>query len=254
MNSVMWAAGGTLFTFLMTTLGAALVFFFKNHISDRMQRLCLGFASGVMSAASVFSLLNPSIEQARLLGQIPWLTVTLGFIAGAGIIALMDLIMRQTHSVRSAGGAARRRTLMFTAVTLHNIPEGMAVGLAFALAAEDGGLNLAAATALALGIGIQNFPEGAAISLPLRQGGMSRMRSFALGTLSGAVEPLFGVLVVLIAHVARSMMPVFMAFAAGAMMLVVIEEMIPEAAAGRDGVTAVMVGYIIMMALDVGLS
>ncbi|MDO5298513.1 MAG: ZIP family metal transporter [Clostridia bacterium] len=253
MSSVMWAAGGTLFTFLMTTLGAALVFFFKNHIGERMQRLCLGFAAGVMSAAAVFSLLNPAIEQTQQMGGIPWLIVTLGFLAGAGMIAAMDMVMRRMRRVRSAGDAARRRTLMFTAVTLHNIPEGMAVGLAFALAAEDGGLSLAAATALALGIGIQNFPEGAAISLPLRQGGMSRMRSFLLGTLSGAVEPIFGVLVVLIANVVRSMMPVFMAFAAGAMMLVVIEEMIPEAAEERDGVTAAMIGYVIMMALDVGL-
>lgn len=253
MRSCLWAACGTLFTFWMTTLGAALVFFFKRAIGERMQRICLGFAGGVMAAAAVFSLLNPAVAQTREMGGIPWLAATAGFLCGAGMIFSMDALMRRVRSVQARGDSARRRLLLFTAVTLHNIPEGMAVGLAFALAAQEGGASLAAAAALALGIGIQNFPEGAAISLPLRQSGMSRRRSFALGVASGSVEPIFGVLVVLAATVIRPLMPFLMAFAAGAMMLVVVGEMIPAAAKERMGVLVVMAGYVIMMALDVGL-
>lgn len=255
MEGVIWAAAGTLFTFAMTTLGAALVFFFRQNIEERTQRACLGFAAGVMAAASMFSLLQPAIEQTLALGGSPCVTVTLGFCAGAGLLALLDALTVRLRALRqtTADEASRRRALLFTAVTLHNVPEGMAVGLAFAVAVQDGGINLAAAMALALGIGIQNFPEGAAISLPMRQCGMSRWRSFMLGTLSGIVEPIFGVLVVLVAAAVRPLMPVFMAFAAGAMMLVVVEEMIPDAAQDRAGVLCTMLGFVIMMALDVAL-
>ncbi len=254
MRSILWAACGTLFTFAMTALGSALVFFFRRSIGETAQRLCFGFASGVMAAASVFSLLSPAIEQTRQMGASPWLVPTAGFLVGALVILGFDALARQTRRIQAAGDSIRRRTLLLAAVTLHNIPEGMAVGLAFALAAQEGGAGFASATALALGIGIQNFPEGAAISLPLRQSGMSRVRSFVLGVLSGVVEPLFGVLVVLLATAVRPMMPAMMAFAAGAMMLVVIGEMIPEAAQGREGTLAAIIGYAIMMALDVGLA
>lgn len=253
MRSVIWAGCGTAFTFVMTTLGAALVFFFKRRIGDRVQRTCLGFAAGVMAAAAVFSLLVPAIEQAEQLDGAPWLVTTGGFALGAAMIAGVDAAMRRLARVRRAGDAARRQMLMYAAVTLHNIPEGMAVGLAFALAVRDGGLGLAGAVALALGIGIQNFPEGAAVALPLRQGGMSRLRAFALGTLSGAVEPVFGVLTVLAATAANQVMPLLMAFSAGAMMYVVIAEMIPEAAGDRMGTRFAMIGYMVMMALDVAL-
>lgn len=253
MRSILWAACGTLFTFAMTALGSAMVFFFRRSIGETMQRLCFGFAGGVMAAASVFSLLNPAVEQTRAMGGSPWVVPTVGFLVGAGLLAAFDAFARRTRRIQAAGDGARRRTLLLAAVTLHNVPEGMAVGLAFALAAQEGGAGFAAATALALGIGIQNFPEGAAISLPLRQSGMSRMRSFALGVLSGAVEPVFGVLVVLLATAVRPAMPAMMAFAAGAMMLVVIGEMIPEAAKRRDGTLAAVLGYAVMMALDVGL-
>ncbi|HIU15560.1 MAG TPA: ZIP family metal transporter [Candidatus Ventricola intestinavium] len=253
MRSVIWAGCGTAFTFAMTTLGAALVFFFRRSIGERVQCACLGFAAGVMSAAAVFSLLVPAMEQTQEMGGSPFVIVTLGFVLGAAMIACVDALLRRMKGVRRAGDISRRRTLMFTAVTLHNIPEGMAVGLAFALAARDGGLGLAAAVTLALGIGIQNFPEGAAVALPLRQSGMSRMRAFALGTLSGAVEPVFGVLVVLAATVVRQAMPLLMAFSAGAMMYVVICEMIPEASGERSGTRFAMVGYIVMMALDIAL-
>ena len=253
MRSVLYAACGTLFAFGMTALGASLVFFFKSRISDSAQRLSLGFASGVMLAAAVFSLLVPAAEQVREAGGQPWLTLTTGLLLGAGVIAALDEAMGSLSCLREAGDDARKRCLFFTAVTLHNIPEGMAVGLAFTLAAETGGAALAAASTLALGIGIQNLPEGAAISLPLRQGGMSRARSFALGALSGAVEPLFGVLVVLIASAARGMMPLLMALAAGAMLLVIAGEMLPDASKERLGTAAVIVGFALMMALDVGL-
>lgn len=253
MSAVIWAGCGTAFTFLMTTLGAALVFFFKEQIDDRVQCACMGFASGVMSAAAVFSLLVPAIEQSEAQGGSPWLVVTTGFVLGALMIASVDRVLRFAGRARRADEAARMRTLMYTAVTLHNVPEGMAVGLAFALAAKGGGLGLAAAITLALGIGIQNFPEGAAVALPLRQGGMSRMRAFVMGTLSGAVEPLFGVLVVLATSAVHQVMPALMAFSAGAMMYVVICEMIPEAARCRMGTRFAVIGYVVMMALDIAL-
>jgi len=255
MKGALWAAYGTMFTFLMTSLGAALVFCFRRSIGERPQRACLGFAAGVMSAASVFSLLCPAVEQVSQAGGVPFLTVTLGFGLGVAAILLLDALTMRVRARRRGGEAedARRRTLLITAVTLHNIPEGMAVGLAFALAAQDGGLGFAAASALALGIGIQNLPEGAAISLPLRQSGMSRVKSFAIGVLSGAVEPIFGVLVVLAVSAVQTMMPLLMSFAAGAMMLVVVEEMIPQAARERLGVLCTMAGYMIMMALDIAL-
>ena len=254
MKGALYAACGTLFTFLMTSLGAALVFCFRGGVGERAQRACLGFAAGVMSAASVFSLLCPAAEQAAQRGGCAWLVVTLGFLLGAGLLMLPDTAMlRARIRADSAREEARRRALLFTAITLHNVPEGMAVGLAFALAAREGGSAMAAAAALALGIGIQNVPEGAAISLPMRQSGMSRKRSFLLGVLSGAVEPVFGVLVVLVAAAAQAVMPLLMAFAAGAMMLVVMEEMLPEAARERLGVLCEMAGYVLMMALDLAL-
>ena len=251
MQSVMLAAYGTLFTFSMTALGAALVFLLGQHISDRLQRCCIGFAAGVMSAASVFSLLIPAIAQSRASGSVPFLTVSVGFSLGAGLMLAAEAFLARRQ--RAADASARRQNLILAAVTLHNIPEGMAVGLAFALAGKQGSAALAAAAALALGIGIQNIPEGAAISLPLRQSGMSKRRSFFFGAASGLVEPIFGLLVILAASAASRVMPLLMAFAAGAMMFVVIAEMIPEAAQERRGVLLTPDGYVVMMALDVAL-
>lgn len=251
MQGVFFAACGTLFTFAMTVLGASLVFLFRRRISLRVQRCCIGFAAGVMSAASVFSLLVPAIEQARAAGSMPALTSTVGFSLGAGLLLAAEVWL--SHRQLAADEAARRQSLMIAAVTLHNIPEGMAVGLAFALAAKEDPAGLASAITLALGIGIQNIPEGAAVALPLRQGGMSRMRSFGIGAASGLVEPLFGLLVILVAAAAQTVMPLLMAFSAGAMMYVVTADMIPDAARERRGVLLVMVGYVIMMALDVAL-
>ena len=240
-----------MFTFAMTVLGAAMVFFFRKRISARAGRLCFGFAGGVMSAAAVFSLLLPAARQAEAMGWEPWLTAALGFALGAGMMIVLDLYIssRQAH----ADDAPRRRAMLLSAVTLHNIPEGMAVGLAFAAAAGKESAALAAAAAVALGIGVQNIPEGAAIALPLRQGGFSVRRSFALGAASGAVEPVFGVIAALMISAASGLMPGLMAFSAGAMMWVVFSEMLPESCVQRDGALAAAVGYILMMALDLAL-
>ena len=250
LRSLGWAALGTGFTFLMTTLGAATVFFFSGEPRPKFQKAMLGFAAGVMTAASVWSLLLPAIEQAQAEGRTPsWLPAAAGMLLGVVFLAALDSLLPRLR--RTPREDWRQNTLLMTAITLHNVPEGMAVGLAFALAAE--GEGLAGAAALAMGIGIQNFPEGAAISLPLRQEGFSRSRAFWGGTLSGSVEPVFGVLVVLMVSMVRAMMPLLMAFAAGAMMLVVFAEMIPEAARERTGVLCAMAGYVLMMALDLAL-
>lgn len=252
MRSFLWAAGGTLFTMIMTALGAALVFCFKNQISQRMNRLCFGFSGGVMSAAAVFSLLLPAAEQVRTAGGSPVVTTAAGFSLGAGLMLLMDAWLSRMQMFQG-DDVRRKRTLLISAVTLHNIPEGMAVGLSFALAARGEALALAGAMALALGIGVQNIPEGAAIALPLAQSGMSRQKSFAIGALSGVVEPLAGLLAALVMTLAAQAMPMLMCISAGAMMFVVFAEMLPEAGAARDGTLAAAAGYVIMMALDIGL-
>ena len=244
MEMVFWAGAGTLFPFMMTVLGAALVFLMKKQSEDGP---CMGFAAGVMGAAAVFSMLLPAMRQSGS----GWLTVTAGFVLGAAMIAGVDALMRRVRRIQGATDETRRRLMMVAAITLHNIPEGMAVGLAFALASAQGGL--AAAAVLALGIGVQNLPEGLAVALPFHAGGLSRGRSFALGALSGAVEPIFGMLAALMMGAAQSALPGMMAFCAGAMMQVVFAEMIPQAAKTRAGVVCLMVGYTLMMALDLAL-
>jgi ZIP family zinc transporter len=262
MESLLWAAGGTGFTFLMTTLGSAMVFFFRKSMSGRVQRMLLGFAAGVMVAASVWSLLIPAIEEAESKGQIGWIPAAGGFVLGVVFLYGMDQIIPHLHfeanEVEGMSSSMKRTSLLVLAVTLHNIPEGMAVGLSFALAAQNGGDSAAyaSAMALAIGIGIQNFPEGAAISLPLRQEGISIGKSFLLGSMTGIVEPIFGILAVLIAGFISPYMPWLLSFAAGAMMYVVVEELIPEAHLGEHsniGTMGVMLGFLIMMILDVAL-
>ena len=247
MQSILWAATGTGFTFLMTTLGAAMVFLFRKQLNASIQRIFLGFAAGVMIAAS---------------GLPGWLPAVGGFVLGIGFLLLLDVLLPHLHvDARQPEGlhsSWRRTTLLVLAVTLHNIPEGMAVGLSFALAAQHAGEGaaLSGALALALGIGIQNFPEGAAISLPLRQEGLSAGRAFLYGSASGVVEPVFGILVVLVAGTIQPLMPWLLSFAAGAMMYVVVEELIPEAHLGEHsntGTLGVMAGFLLMMVLDVAL-
>ena len=249
LRSLGWAALGTGFTFLMTTLGAATVFFFSGEPRPKFQKAMLGFAAGVMTAASVWSLLLPAIDQARAEGKLPgWLPAAAGMLLGVVFLAALDSLLPRLR--RTPREDWRQNTLLMTAITLHNVPEGMAVGLAFALAAE--GEGLAGAAALAMGIGIQNFPEGAAISLPLRQEGFSRRRAFLGGTLSGSVEPVFGVLVVLAAGAVHPLMPWLLSFAAGAMLYVVVEELVPQAHS-RAGTCGFVGGFLVMMVLDVAL-
>lgn len=259
-HPVLWAAVGTGFTFLMTALGAATVLVFRGRTTPSLQRIFLGFAAGVMVAASVFSLLLPAIEETEALGGIGWLPAAGGFLLGVFFLWGLDNLLPHLHPEAEAPeglpSSWRRTTLMVLAVTLHNIPEGMAVGLSFALAAQHSGGGLSAALALAIGIGLQNFPEGAAISLPLRQEGVSTGRSFLYGALSGLVEPIFGILVVLAAGAIEPFMPWLLSFAAGTMLYVVTEELIPEAHLGEHsnvGTLSVMAGFVIMMILDVAL-
>lgn len=261
-EALLWAAGGTGFTFMMTTLGAAMVFLFRKTMSGQVQKIFLGFAAGVMIAASVWSLLIPAIQEAEAKGQAGWIPAAGGFILGVAFLYGLDRLIPHLHpgvnSTEGVSSSLKRTSLLVMAVTLHNIPEGMAVGLSFALAAQHGGdpAAFAASMALAIGIGIQNFPEGAAISLPLRQEGISLRKSFFLGSMSGVVEPIFGILAVLVAGLISPYMPWLLAFAAGAMMYVVVEELIPEAHLGEHsniGTMSVMFGFLVMMVLDIAL-
>ena len=258
-KGLLYAALGTGFTCLATVLGAATVFFFRRDLSATIQRIFLGFAAGVMIAASVWSLLIPAMEMAEEQGGNVLLPVGGGFLLGGLFLLALDGLMPHLHpgSDQPEGLPAklRRTTMVVLAVTLHNIPEGMAVGLSFAIAAQEGGA-LAGAIALALGMALQNFPEGAAVSLPLRSQGASRGRSFLCGAASRVVEPVFGLLTVLAAGSITPVMPWILSFAAGAMIYVVVEELIPEAHLGEHshtGTISVMTGFLVMMLLDVML-
>lgn len=253
---------GAGFGWLMTALGAGLVFFVRT-VRQRMLDGMLGFAAGVMIAASFWSLLAPSIEMAEARGDIPWLPALAGFLAGGAFLWVADQILPHLHLDRPRQQAEgvptrwRRSVLLVLAVTLHNIPEGMAVGVAFASAASGvEGSSLAGAVILALGIGIQNFPEGAAISLPLRREEMSRRRAFFWGQFSGLVEPVAGVSAAALVLLFRPLLPYGLAFAAGAMIYVVVEELIPESQQDPDsdiGTVGLLVGFSLMMVLDVAL-
>ena len=235
-TSLLPALLGTGFTFLMTTAGSSIVFFFSKEIPDKLQRAFLGFASGVMIAASIWSLLIPAIEQAESYGIIGWLPASAGFLSGALFLLLLERLLPHF-----TGDWIKAPPLLLFAITLHNIPEGMAVGLAWPLA---------------IGIGIQNFPEGAAVSLPLRKSGLSRCKAFLLGSATGIVEPIFGLLAVFITSQVQACMPWLLSCAAGAMIYVVVEELIPEAHLGERstaGTLGVIIGFLLMMILDVSL-
>lgn len=261
MSPILLALLGTGFTFLATAVGSATVFLFRGKVPAHFQRVFLGFAAGVMIAASVWSLLIPSIEMANEQGMIGWIPATGGFILGGLFLFLLDKLMPHLHiitnEVEGIPSHLKRTTMLVLAVTLHNIPEGMAVGLSFGLAGGNSSIiTLASAIALAIGIGLQNLPEGAAISLPLKNEGVSNKKAFLYGAMSGVVEPIFGVLAVLIAGTVTPLMPWFLSFAAGAMIYVVVEELIPEAQLGEHshlGTAGVMAGFVIMMVLDVAL-
>ncbi len=252
----------TLFTWGVTALGAAMVFFFKT-IKKSVLDTMLGFAAGVMIAASFWSLLAPSIDLAESMGIIPWVPAVVGFLLGGVFLRLVDRVLPHLHlgePIENAEGVHttwRKSLLLVLAITLHNIPEGLAVGVAFgAVAAGIPSASLAGAVALALGIGIQNFPEGAAVSVPLRREGLSRTKSFVYGQFSGMVEPIAGVLGAAMVLVMRPILPYALSFAAGAMIFVVVEEAIPESQnSGNTHVATLgaMLGFAVMMTLDVAL-
>lgn len=246
--------------FLGTSLGSAMVFFLRGEIPPRVEKLLLGFASGVMIAASVWSLLIPAIDMSAG-GALPaWLPAAAGFLLGMAFLLLLDSVVPHLHqhSTEPEGLPARisRTAMLVFAVTLHNIPEGMAVGVSWAGAEAESGVTYAGAFALALGIAIQNFPEGAIISMPLLGEGVSKRRAFLYGVLSGIVEPVGAFLTILLAEQLTPLLPYLLAFAAGAMLYVVIEELIPEAQAGRHsnmGTVGAALGFALMMVLDVAL-
>jgi ZIP family zinc transporter len=252
----------TLFTYGVTALGAGTVFFFKN-INRKVLDGMLGFAGGVMIAASFWSLLDPAIAMAEAAGGPAWLPAFIGFLAGGAFLALLDKLMPHLHieyKMEDAEGPKTglgRSTLLVLAITIHNIPEGLAVGVGFgAAAAGIPGAAFAGAVSLALGIGLQNFPEGAAVAIPLRRDGASRAKAFWYGQLSGVVEPIAGVLGAILVYYIQPVLPYALAFAAGAMIFVVAEEVIPEShAEGNDHIATagLFLGFALMMALDVGL-
>lgn len=250
------------YTWGMTALGSAAVFLAKD-LSRRMLDLMLGFAAGVMIAASFWSLLAPAIKMAEGMSIPAWVPAAIGFMLGGGFLRIIDKILPHLHlgfPTEEAEGIKtswHRSVLLVLAITLHNIPEGLAVGVAFAAAAiGDPSASLGAAIALAIGIGIQNLPEGTAVSVPLRREGLSRLKSFWYGQLSGVVEPIAGVIGVLVLLIAKPILPYALAFAAGAMIFVVVEEVVPEAQRGGNTDLATfgaMLGFTVMMILDVAL-
>ncbi len=253
----------TLFTWGLTAAGAALVFF-TRAVGDKLMDAMLGFAAGVMIAASFWSLLAPGIEMARQMGQIPWLTALIGFLGGGLFMRLIDFLLPHLHPGLAMGQAEgiktswQRSTLLVLAITLHNIPEGLAVGVAFGAASAGlSSATLGGAIALTIGIGLQNFPEGTAVSMPLRREGLGRLKSFLMGQASGMVEPVAGVLGALFVLRMRSVLPYALCFAAGAMIFVVVEELIPESQRNEAHIDLVtlttMAGFGVMMVLDVAL-
>jgi ZIP family zinc transporter len=263
-SPAMQALMATLFTWGVTAAGSSLVFFTKT-VNAKLMDSMLGFAAGVMIAASFWSLLAPGIEMAEQMGQVPWLTAVIGFMSGGLCMRLADVLLPHLHLGAPADAnegiktSWRRSTLLVLAITMHNIPEGLAVGVAFgAVGAHLSSATLGGAIALAIGIGLQNFPEGAAVSLPLRREGMGRAKSFAMGQASGLVEPIAGVIGAAFVLRVQGILPYALCFAAGAMIFVVVEQLIPESQRNErhiDVVTmATMAGFAVMMILDVALA
>ena len=252
---------GLLIPFLGTTLGSAMVFFMKNSMDKKVEKILLGFASGVMMAASVWSLIIPAIDMAEEQGKISWVPAAIGFMFGILFLLILDTLIPHLHldSDKQEGIKAKlkKTTMMVLAVTLHNIPEGMAVGVTFAGALiGNTGITMAGSFVLAIGIAIQNFPEGAIISMPLKSEGMSKGKAFLYGTLSGVVEPIGAIITICLTNLVVPILPYLLSFAAGAMIYVVVEELIPELQAGEHsniGTIGVAIGFVIMMILDVAL-
>lgn len=251
----MWADAfcGILIPFLGTTIGAACVFLLRKNMSEKTERILTGFAGGVMCSASFFSLIVPAIEGAEYMGRLSFLPAAAGFMLGIIFLIMMDFLMPQMGFENFVKG---KKTKLVLAVTVHNLPEGMAVGIAYAgVLYGKGSIGVMSALALSVGIALQNFPEGAVVSMPLNACGMSKFKAFLLGTLSGAVEPLGAIVTIFAAAFFLPLMPYFLSFAAGAMFYVIIEELLPQGKEKDFGTGTVFfaLGFIIMMALDVGL-
>ena len=251
---------GLLIPFAGTSLGAAMVFFFSKQISDNLRKVLTGFAAGVMVAASFWSLLQPSLESSEGLGKLSFIPAAVGFLVGIAFLLLLDVVtphMHMDHQEEGPRSQLGRTTKLILAVTLHNIPEGMAVGVVYAgWISGHTGPSQTAALALALGIAIQNFPEGAIVSMPLLAEGMPKGKTFWYGVLSGAVEPVAGLITILAASAVVPVLPYLLAFAAGAMFYVVVEELIPEMSEGKHSNAATLAfsaGFVLMMILDVAL-
>lgn len=252
---------GIMIPFAGTALGSAMVFFMRKEMNDRLQKLLLGFASGVMIAASVWSLLIPAIEMAEQKGGVSWFPPAVGFLFGMVFLLLLDTVTPHLHFTdekpEGLPSHLKKTTMLVLAVTLHNIPEGMAVGVTFAgVLADNTAMTLAGAFALSAGIAIQNFPEGAIISMPLRGQGLSKGRAFLYGALSGIVEPAAALITILLTGLVVPLLPYLLSFAAGAMIYVVVEELIPEAQSGEHSnisTVGVAIGFVLMMILDVAL-
>ncbi len=251
---------GLLIPFAGTSLGAAMVFLLSKQISDGLQKVLTGFAAGVMVAASFWSLLQPAIDSSEAMGKLSFIPAAVGFLVGIGFLLLLDEVtphMHMDNMVEGPQSKLKRTTKLILAVTLHNIPEGMAVGVVYAgWIAGHNGVSKTAALALAIGIAIQNFPEGAIVSMPLRAEGMPKAKTFWYGVMSGAVEPIAAFITILAASAVVPVLPYLLAFAAGAMLYVVVEELIPEMSEGKHsnaGTVTFSIGFVLMMILDVAL-
>lgn len=256
---------GLLVPFLGTVFGSVMVFLLKDKMSEKLEKILLGFASGVMIAASIWSLLNPAIEMAEEQGVIPYLPAAIGFMVGILFLLLLDVIIPHLHvnsdkpegiNLNNNKTNLKKKTMMVFAVTLHNIPEGMAVGVILAGAMSGSGITFASALALAIGIAIQNFPEGAIVSMGLAVEGKNKSKAFITGALSGVVEPIAGVITILLANIMVPILPYLLSFAAGAMIYCVCDELIPESQNGKHSHMAIIglaVGFVLMMVLDIAL-
>ena len=261
MNGILCAFLGTLLTFSATAFGSAGIFFLKNEISSRLQSGFLGFAGGVMTAASIWSLLLPGMKYAEENGQIVWLSIAGGFFLGTSVLLIADTFIKKhylAHEKKCFSSIDKGTLMLITAITVHNIPEGMSVGLAFALAAQNDfePALLTGAVSLSIGIAVQNFPEGTAVALPLTKNGMSRRNAFWIASMTAFVEPVFGILAAAFSYFANSAISMALAFAAGTMLYVVVEELIPQAHTdneNKSGTIGFLIGFLIMMILDVSL-
>lgn len=254
-------ASGLLIPFLGTVLGAGMVFLMKNKMNEKIEKTLYGFASGVMVAASIWSLLIPSIDMSKTLKALSWLPASIGFVIGILFLLFLDNIIPHLHIkskvIEGPKSKLKKTTMMVLAVTLHNIPEGMAVGVAVAGAIYgNSAITYAGAIALSLGIAIQNIPEGAIISMPLKEEGKTKGKAFLSGAISGVVEPIGGLITILLTSIVVHILPYLLSFAAGAMMYVVVEELIPESQVGKHsnlGTVGFTLGFLLMMILDVAL-